>query len=227
MIINLRGCHGSGKTTAVRTLMEGRAVETIEGSKRRPEAYLLPEWNLAILGDYSGTKTATGADSLKDIRGLEALVRRYARRHHVFLEGAHISGMYGRWLRLSQEAGTGQFLWLFLDTPYEVCLARVQQRPGSKPVKLYIFDDWFERCQKYARLLPSEGQMVEMLNWENPDLAEVFDRHLRASPALEHLSEEPFVGSFNELPKFGRTASQSFSVADSGLVLQHSSMEEL
>ena len=226
MIINLRGCYGSGKTTAVRTLMEGRAVEIIEGSKHRPEAYLLLEWNLAILGDYSGTKTATGADSIKDIRGLEALVRRYARRYHVFFEGAHISGMYGRWLRLSREAGSGQYLWLFLDTPYEVCWERVSQRRG-KPMKKYVFDDWFERNQRYARLLPAEGQTVELLDWHNPNLVPLLDRYLQAPPALEYLSEEPFVGSFNELPKFGKTASQGFSVSKAGSVVDHSSMEEL
>lgn len=210
MIINLRGCHGSGKTTAVRALMKNREVEIVEGG-RRPEAYLLGEWNLAILGDYSGTKTATGADSITAIRDLEKLVRHYARYYHVFLEGAHISGMYGRWLRLSREAGLGQFIWVFLDTPYEVCLKRVRQRRGSRPVKLYIFDDWFERCQKYARLLPNEDQTVEILDWHNPDLSLLFDRYLQAPPALDHLSEEPFVGRFSELPRFGREASQAVS----------------
>jgi len=129
-IIKLHGTSGSGKTTVARELMkDADMVRTIlNPASRKPEAYEV-RWlyknPLFILGPY--TATCGGLDSLSNVDDHIRLLQHYAEIGHVFYEGLLGSEYYGRIGKVSEAYGNAH-IFAFLDTPIEVCLARVQAR---------------------------------------------------------------------------------------------------
>ena len=129
-IIKLHGTSGSGKTTIARELMkQADLVRTIlNPASRKPEAYEV-RWlyknPLFILGPY--TATCGGLDSLSDVDDHIRLLNEYGDKGHVFYEGLLGSEYYGRIGKVSEQFGD-RHIFAFLDTPIEVCLARVQAR---------------------------------------------------------------------------------------------------
>ena len=62
----------------------------------------------------------------------EHLVRKYATQGHVIFEGLMLSGIWGRWYQIAKDFGG--YIWLFMDTPLEVCHARILERNGGRPI---------------------------------------------------------------------------------------------
>ena len=129
-IIKLHGTSGSGKTTVARELMKSAdMVRTIlNPASRKPEAYevrWLYKHPLFILGPY--TATCGGLDSLSDVNDHIRLLQHYAEIGHVFYEGLLGSEYYGRIGKVSEAYGNAH-IFAFLDTPIDLCLARVQAR---------------------------------------------------------------------------------------------------
>ena len=132
--IKLHGTSGSGKTTVARELMkQADLVRTIlNPASRKPEAYevrWLYKHPLFILGPY--TATCGGLDSLSNVDDHIRLLEHYGNLGHVFYEGLLGSEYYGRIGKVSEQYGE-QHIFAFLDTPIEVCLARVQARRLAK-----------------------------------------------------------------------------------------------
>ena len=136
MLINLRGTHGSGKSTAIRALMEKSNVRPIFGTTfglRCPEGYKarLPEVeaDVFVLGSY--TAQCGGCDRIQPYDLILVLLNKYEQRGHVLFEGSLVSDNFGRigeWL----EARGRNASVLFLDTPLDVCLSWLRQRtPGG------------------------------------------------------------------------------------------------
>lgn len=131
MIVKLHGTSGSGKTTVARGLMEKAIgpIRTIKNTRGRPEAYMfnLPEIiePLFILGSYEST--CGGMDTVDDTDDQLRLIEQSAKYGHVFYEGLLGSEFYGRIGKLSEHYGD-KHIFAFLDTPIEVCIARVKKR---------------------------------------------------------------------------------------------------
>lgn len=132
MIINIRGCNGSGKTTVVRELMaQGEFSPIYQGENRRGPilvgyAGTVPKvGSVAIVGKYDNT--CGGCDSIKSQDEIVARVRDFhGRANHVVFEGVIVSDCYGRYAALSRELPPMLLAWL--NTPLDVCLRRVQNR---------------------------------------------------------------------------------------------------
>jgi len=91
---------------------------------RRPEAYALAA-NTFVLGPY--VTDCGGCDAVQPYELIPLLIEKYAAAGHVVFEGSLISGCWGvigglleRW-RLD-------VLVLFLDTPIDECIRRVEAR---------------------------------------------------------------------------------------------------
>lgn len=132
MVVNIRGPHGAGKSTAIRALMGTafRPVYDVLFGLRHPEAYVgtLPgvAREVFILGRYD--IPCGGCDTIQPYKLIPPLIEKYAARGHVLFEGVLVATCWGavgealeRW---------GDAVILFLDTPVEECLRRVERRRG-------------------------------------------------------------------------------------------------
>lgn len=124
-IIKIHGCSGAGKTTAVRQFMEsGGAVPVYDTTMKKPEAYLCRP-NTYVLGSYENN--CGGMDTVGSAAEVMDLVDQYARLGHVIFEGLLQSTYYGAMGTHSRQYGD-DYIYAFLDTPIDLCIARVLDR---------------------------------------------------------------------------------------------------
>ena len=135
MIINIRGCNGSGKSTIVRKLlMGGLDSEKLYGvcGPKFPEAYRLDyvqvKRPIFVLGSY--LVGVGGCDRIGSAELVQQLVHKYAAQGHVLFEGLIISDYYGK-LCTSLEPFGKEVVIIFLTTPFEVCLDRLHARQAA------------------------------------------------------------------------------------------------
>ena len=136
MIIQLRGTSGSGKSTAVRAIMDRYGprspVRKVGMKRRQPIGYLCapqePDGpSLFVAGHYE--TACGGCDTLPTYDFIIDLVREAATSgYDVLFEGLLISG------EVTRCASLQDFLYLSigLDVPVEVCLDSVNQRRRKK-----------------------------------------------------------------------------------------------
>ena len=141
MIINVRGIHGSGKSTVVRTVLRHiPGVVPIYGilGPRRPEAYRVPLKNkpLYVIGPYESNATS-GLDCItpQSIANAIKVCERYVGKGHLLFESVLISTRFlepsfGAWC-LKHKA---DIINLTLTTTYEECLAAVAARQKTSIV---------------------------------------------------------------------------------------------
>lgn len=141
MIINIRGTSGSGKTYVVRALMEkfgdnllvhsdGECLERGKVVAHCSHYLMQPVY---FIGDYSGAECG-GCDTIPTQNLVCSLVRHFSQFGHVVFEGLLISHLYARYASLGEElADVGEHIvFMYLDTPIELCLARVRERRARK-----------------------------------------------------------------------------------------------
>ncbi len=132
MILNIRGTHGSGKSTVVRSIID-RYPGVHLGPDNKPLGYRVNiPWlsrPLYVVGSY---KTACGGcDGIQPYSLIWPRVVEYAGQGHVMFEGALVSSSYGNIGRDSTVYGD-QFVFCFLNTPLKVCLERIMARRKAK-----------------------------------------------------------------------------------------------
>jgi hypothetical protein len=129
MLINVRGTSGSGKSTAVLGLLAQCPHKPIYGALGRlPEAYALCAQPVFVIGPY--TSNCGGCDRILPFALVLQLIEKYAKQGDVVFEGLLMSTFYGDIGRLME---TQDSVVMFLDTPLEVCIARVKARRGGRP----------------------------------------------------------------------------------------------
>jgi cytidylate kinase len=133
VIIQIRGTSGSGKTHTAyelrRRLGDRYDLRSLAG---KHEGYLLNH-NVALVGKY--TTACGGCDTIKTQAEVERRVRQFHQSEmHVVFEGLLISQIYGRYYDLSRDiiAKGGQYVFAYLDTPIEKCIAQVLTRRDER-----------------------------------------------------------------------------------------------
>lgn len=140
--INVRGCNGSGKTTLLRSIAKTghsrRDVVRIKDGEKFKTVCITVLGHVAVVGDYiDNTCTTAGLDRISTQAGAKDAIKLAAGIEGVYtvlFEGVVVSTIYGPWAEWAATAG-GTMTWAFLDTPLAICLARIQERNGGKPVK--------------------------------------------------------------------------------------------
>lgn len=177
MIINIRGTHGSGKSTIVRTLLE-QFKATPEGTDEKGKIlgykFRLPllykKRDCFVVGSYKNA--CGGCDGIQPYSLIWPRVVEYAARGHVLFEGALVSSSYGNIGRDSAIYGD-QFVFAFLDTPIEVCLERIQKRREARgntnPVDPRNTVSKYESVQRSIPKIRDEfGRRMIILNHLDP-----------------------------------------------------------
>lgn len=133
MIYNIRGTHGSGKSSLVQYLFKKYPHELLDVSPRgRPEGYRVHTGlrkPLYVVGPYA--TACGGCDAVQPYDLIWPRVERYAKLGHVLFEGALISVSVGS-IGLAMAKRKKECVILYLDTPVEVCLARIAARREKK-----------------------------------------------------------------------------------------------
>ena len=137
MVINIRGTSGSGKTTVVRGIMAKGVVTPFGGTTKKPDFYsinLTPaiERPVIVVGSYENV--CGGCDSISTQDEICDRIRAGASMGHVLVEGLLMSHLFSRYAMLDRELAAQNipFIWAFLDTPIDVCLARVVERREAR-----------------------------------------------------------------------------------------------
>ena len=128
MIINIRGTHGSGKSWIVKQLLNRyEAIPESTDAKGKPLGYVMQTYagSLYVVGPYENA--CGGCDTIQPYADIWPRVVAYATKGHVVFEGALVSSSYGNIGRFSETYGN-DFVFVFLDTPLQVCLDRIQER---------------------------------------------------------------------------------------------------
>jgi predicted kinase len=122
MLVKMHGTSGSGKSTIARELMEKGEVIKLDHAYEVKMPGL--DKSLFVLGLYNSA--CGGCDTLTAGQQID-LIHYYAPRGHVFYEGLLGSEYYGKLGEASERYGR-KHVFAFIDTPIEVCIARVKHR---------------------------------------------------------------------------------------------------
>ena len=164
MILNLRGPNGSGKSTVARALLAAGEAPiplapyvTPRGAERRVLGARVASLDLIVVGPYR--TDCGGCDAIKTQELVCESVRLAARQaKHVFFEGVIVSTLFSRYLTLSREHPRAPFLWAYLDTPLDLCLARIQTRNGGKPIKTELVADKVRSIERTRQKALAAGE---------------------------------------------------------------------
>ena len=134
MIYNIRGSHGSGKSTCVVELLAQHPhTPMMCSAKGRPEAYKV---NLGlrrpvyVVGQY--ISACGGADTIQPYAHIWPLVEMYAKQGHVIFEGALVSSCVGSIGEAMAARRKKDCVVAYLDTPLQTCLDRIVKRRAKK-----------------------------------------------------------------------------------------------
>lgn len=172
MIINIRGTHGSGKSTILRNLINYYDSVPDNRGERKPHGYKLesPYGIIWVVGSYE--RECGGCDTIQPYSLIWPRVVEYSETGHVLFEGALVSNSYGNIGRDSECYGS-EFVFAFLDTPLDVCIQRILKRrtergntkpfdPNKSVVRIYNSN---QRVMEKALDL---GRRVVVLNHKKP-----------------------------------------------------------
>ena len=145
MIVNIRGCNGAGKSTIPMSMMELEPdYEIIKlgvgktGKPCNPALTVFHKQKWVALGTYF-SKTGgmdTYSNNQETVQALEYALKHYP-DYDIIMEGVIASTIKSTYAELfkSLEAQGHQVLVMAFVPPLEVCLERIQQRNGGKPIK--------------------------------------------------------------------------------------------
>ena len=146
MIVNIRGCNGSGKSTIPMQMMElDPDFEVIKlgigktGKPCNPAITVFPNLKWVALGTYFN-KTGgmdTYSNNKETYKALDYVLKHYP-DYDVVMEGviaSTIKSTYAQLFTELEENAGQQVLIMAFVPPLEVCLERIQQRNGGKPIK--------------------------------------------------------------------------------------------
>jgi len=183
VIIQIRGCNGSGKSTIIRKLLRAYGKNPrwakING-KRKIVGYRLSRMSQRtyVIGAYE-TPTG-GCDVFPTVSAVERWVEHFAKKGNVVFEGAMISTLTGRFVALARkmqsrrDCHAHRFIFAVLDTPLHKCRRRIEKRQAksgrknSKGTRPFGTDRAMQRYRgsmiSSPKSLKREGMDVRVLN---------------------------------------------------------------
>ena len=174
-VVNLRGANGSGKSFLAKQWKGRIGAEpyprraNLFGSStvvNVAEYYELNDGG-RLIGNYS--RDCGGADKIRSQDEVAERVRAgiVSRAKYVLFEGVIVSTVYEYWHNFSQSIGG--MLWVYLDTPLEVCLKRVSERNKNKKFDESLVRAKIRQVASTRRRAEEVGERTFLLHWENAE----------------------------------------------------------
>lgn len=170
-VLDVRGTHGSGKSTLVRKILETYEAKAVTENGEHL-GYYAAAIDCGVIARY--TETGGGCDGIKTADEVVRRVKLFHSRYRTTVfEGVLVSHTFSRYARLADELGRENYWFLFLNTPLETCISRVERRRRAKgnlkslDPKNVIKDhkcDWEVLRPRFK----DAGYNVGILDWHNP-----------------------------------------------------------
>lgn len=135
MIINVRGTHGSGKSTLVRKVLERLRASEVPMVVPRdygklPLGYVFVEQGVAVFGSYEGD-VGGGTDNITKVEATyDAVSKAASRGYHVIFEGILAQHSTPRLIQLADTYKSVTVLQL--STSYDECVRGVEDRRAAR-----------------------------------------------------------------------------------------------
>lgn len=199
LIVNVRGTNGAGKSTLPMTLMDDPKMFVVTKPYRgRPTkiATVFPSYGWVALGTYFN-KTG-GLDTFKNNeitkKAFWYILKKYP-QYHLLLEGIISSTIFSTYFELFKGAeklySDRKIVVLWLNPDVEICLKRIQQRNGGKPIKEELVRNKSKMIARACKKMREGG--IEVISWDNSGYK--LSSKLKSYPdllTLIRLSREPF-----------------------------------
>ena len=175
MIISLRGTNGSGKSYLVKRLLRHFDAKGIgEGKKGRCANYkmtLETGDTLCVVGNYD--IACGGCDSIQPYDNIwPRVVEMIEEGDHALFEGALVSSGYGR-IGIATEDYGDDVVFVFLDTPLEICVENIYQRRMSRGKDEPLTDKTIDNVRKKKKAVDNS-------------IVRIRDHHERRVVVLDH-----------------------------------------
>jgi thymidylate kinase len=173
-IFNIRGTNGSGKSTLVRKLL---GVNPLEVKHYLYDTgrfnYTTQGKNHVAIGHYR--KNCGGCDTIKTQHEIKQLIYIESSRmadperleKNILFEGVIVSTIYQPWADFDE--AIGGMVWCYLDTPLDVCIQRVYERNGGKPIKEQLVIDKYKAIKRTSEKACKDGLKVVVLDHRNAE----------------------------------------------------------
>ncbi len=130
-VYDLRGTHGSGKSSVVHRLLKRFGNVPIEKQNGEVIGHYMPDIDCCVVGKYESA--CGGCDAIKSQEEVIARLTFFRSNPEVYgyrliLEGILVAHTYERYAKLADEIGRENYTFMFLDTPLETCIERVRKR---------------------------------------------------------------------------------------------------
>lgn len=173
LIVNVRGTNGSGKSTLPRTLTDDpKMFVVIKPYKGKPVkiATVFPSYGWVALGTYF-CKTG-GLDGFKDSeitkKAFWYVLKKYP-QYHLIMEGIISSTIFSTYFELFKAAESlypdRKTVVLWLNPDVGICLDRIQQRNGGKPIKEELVRNKARTIARACAKFKDRG--IEVISWDN------------------------------------------------------------
>lgn len=175
VILRVAGTFGSGKTTSVREFINGYPCEVLNSPTGKILGYRLDlseagvNAPMFVIGKYDNT--CGGTDAISTQAEIAERIMKAHPHGHVIYEGALVSGagLAGQVTQAIRE--TGCDVYVFLDTPMDVCIERVKGRRKAagndkefNPKNLVLkFDSVVSTYKTFKR----EGLNTHLVDYQN------------------------------------------------------------
>lgn len=167
LIVNIRGCNGSGKSTIPMGMMDDPEMYVVykhvpNRKSKMGIATVFPSYGWVALGTYFN-KTG-GMDCLPNNEVIQKtfwyVLKKYP-EYDILMEGVIASTISSTYINLFKEAEERypdrKVVILSFNTPVDVCLERIYKRNGGKPIKEDAVELKWNMVQRAAKKFKAAG----------------------------------------------------------------------
>lgn len=163
LVIQIRGTSGSGKTTAMRSVMDTLLWNPVHVPGRKKPLYYLSdgtndEGRVCVLGHYDPDTPSGGCDTIGSAPQIRDVIYSLPGNIDVVLSEGALWSEDVKWTLDLVEKGH-EVKIIFLSTPYEECVRRVHLRRQAKGNDEPL--DEFHTSKRFATIERARKRLVE------------------------------------------------------------------